>query len=474
MSDSPRTITLIKGDGIGPEIADAVCEIFDAAQVPVRFEEAYAGLACLEARGEALPRATLDSVHRNRVALKGPTTTPIGGGHKSVNVAIRKSLDLFANVRPCRSMPGIKTRFENVDLIIVRENIEDTYGGIEHMQSPDVAQCLRLITRPGSLAIARYAFDMARREGRKRVTCVQKANIMKMTDGLFLECFRHVAKDYPDLHADEILIDNCCMQLVVHPSRFDVLVTPNLFGDILSDLCAGLVGGLGVAPGGNIGDDKAVFEAVHGSAPDIAGKGLANPTALLLSAVQMLRYLGLLSHARRIEQGLRFAFVEGIRTRDLGGGANTREFARAIIHGLPPAGTDATPVSHPSGTGVSPVSPSAPSSSPSTPRDPWTLKGLDIFIHHDGLPPVPPTLGKFRLAFISNRGQKVGPVPAGAAPPTITLVNIHACRYLADQPPTNDDLNAFLAEFSKRFNWVHIEKLHESAGHTRYSKSAGE
>lgn len=483
---TPRTVTLIKGDGIGPEIADAVMEIFSAAEVPVRFEEAFAGLACLEKHGSSLHPETLDSVRRNKVALKGPTTTPIGGGHKSVNVTIRKSLDLFANVRPCKSMPGVKTKFENVDLIIVRENIEDTYGGIEHMQSPDVAQCLRLITRPGSLAIARYAFEMARREGRGRVACVQKANIMKMTDGLFLDCFRTVAKDYPDVEADEILIDNCCMQLVVKPSRFDVLLTPNLFGDILSDLCAGLVGGLGVAPGGNIGNDRAVFEAVHGSAPDIAGKGLANPTALLLSSVQMLRYMGLLSHAERIEQGLRFALVEGIRTRDLGGNANTKEFARAVIRGLPAPDTtlqkadaSSTPSTPSSGTGLQPVTTPPTSSSSSSSaftqlqQEPWTLKGLDLFINHDGLPDVPATLGKFRLVFISNRGQKVGPLPAGVAP-SINLVNVHRCRYISDQPITSEELNTLIAEISKKFNWMHIEKLHECMGQARYSKAQGE
>ncbi len=471
---TPRTVTLIKGDGIGPEIADAVIEVFAAAEVPIHFEEAFAGLACLEKHGHSLHPDTLDSIRRNKVALKGPTTTPIGRGHKSVNVTIRKSLDLFANVRPCKSMPGVKTKFENVDLIIVRENIEDTYGGIEHMQSPDVAQCLRLITRPGSLAIARYAFEMARREGRRRVACVQKANIMKMTDGLFLDCFRTVAADYPDIEPQEILIDNCCMQLVVKPSRFDVLLTPNLFGDILSDLCAGLIGGLGVAPGGNIGTDRAVFEAVHGSAPDIAGKGLANPTALLLSSVQMLRYMGLLSYAERIEQGLRFALVEGVRTRDLGGNANTREFARGVIRGLPApdstlqkADASSTPSTTSSGTGVPPVS---SSTFIPTPQEPWTLKGLDIFINHEGLPPVPPILGPFRLTMISNRGQKVGPGPV----PTINLVNVHRCRYVSDQPVTGDDLNAFIVEFSKKFNWMHIEKLHECMGQPRYSKAQGE
>ncbi len=469
MTQPHRTVALIKGDGIGPEIADAVLEVFAAAEAPVRFEEAFAGLACLERFGSTLHPDCLESIRRNKVALKGPTTTPIGGGHKSVNVTIRKSLDLFANVRPCKSTPGIHTKFDNVDLIIVRENIEDTYGGIEHMQTPDVAQCLRLITRPGSMDICRYAFEMARREGRRKVSCVQKANIMKMTDGLFLDCFRKVAADFPDLEAEEILIDNCCMQLVHKPSKFDVLVTPNLFGDIISDLCAGLVGGLGVAPGGNIGHDLAVFEAVHGSAPDIAGKGLANPMALLLSAVQMLRYMGMLSHARRIEEGLRMAIVEGIRTHDLKGNASTREFAHGVIRCLPPAGAEAPapPLAPAAGSRRGP-SPSAPTS-----KEPWTLKGVDVFVDHEGMPGVPATLGRFRLSFISNRGQKVGPLAAGQSV-QIELVGLHQCRYVADGSVDDGDVMAFLGEFSKRFRWVHVEKLHECMGHARFSKAQGE
>jgi len=400
-----RTVTLIRGDGIGPEIADAVKEMFAAAGAPVAWEDMEAGLGCIERTGVGLPPETMQSILRNKVALKGPTTTPIGGGHKSINVTIRKALDLYANVRPSRSLPGVHTRFENVDLVIVRENVEDTYGGIEHMQSPDLAQCLRLITRPGSLNIARYAFEMARRERRKRVTCVNKANIMKITDGLFLECFRQVAKDYPDIEADEILIDNCCMQLVVNPGKFDVLLTTNLFGDILSDLCAGLVGGLGVAPGGNIGDGKAVFEAVHGSAPDIAGKGLANPTALLLSGVQMLRSLGMLAHADRIEQGLRGALVDGVKTRDLGGNATTREFTRAVIRAMPPlAGNDVVRQGPAASNTKDRPDGFAPSGPVEVLRDAWDCTGLDLFVRHHGVPTFPEKVGKFRCAMISNRG----------------------------------------------------------------------
>ncbi len=474
MPHAHHTVTLIKGDGIGPEIADAVVSILDAAEAPIRWEEAHAGLACIERTGVGLPPETIDSIKRNTVALKGPTTTPSSGGHKSVNVSIRKALDLFANVRPCKSLPGVKTRFDNVDLIIVRENIEDTYTGIEHMQTPDVAQCLKLITRPGSLAVAHYALEMARREGRKRVTCVHKANIHKLTDGLFLDSFRHAAADFPDLATDDILMDNCCMQLVTNPQRYDVLVTPNLFGDILSDLCAGLIGGLGVAPGGNIGAGRAVFEAVHGSAPDIAGKGLANPSALLLSAVHLLRFLGLTPCADRVESALRLALVGGVRTRDLAGNASTREFAHAVIAALPPPDRDLQKADTP--PSASPQ-PSAPTANPrpradSRPADePWTCRGLDLFVRHSpGLPDMPRQVGPLRLTIISNRGQKVWP----GDPTQITLVDCHRCRYLADQPITDDHILAFLRELSPRFPWMHLEKLHYSGATPRFSFAAGE
>lgn len=326
------TVTLIRGDGIGPEICDSVVQIFEAAQTGIRWEEAEAGLTCFEKHGQALIDSTLEKLARNKVALKAPTTTPVGGGHKSVNVVIRKALDLFVNVRPIKTLPAVDTPFKGVDMLIVRENIEDTYGGIEHRLSEDVAQCLRIITRSGSLRCHRYAFELARREKRKKVTCGHKANIMKITDGLFLETFREVAKDYPDLEATDIIIDNACMQMVTRPQQYDVLVLPNLFGDIVSDLAAGLIGGLGVASGANIGKDCAIFEPVHGSAPDIAGKGLANPTAILFSSLAMLRHMGKLSEATRIEAALMKALSKPeTRTRDLGGKVGTKEFTTAII-----------------------------------------------------------------------------------------------------------------------------------------------
>lgn len=462
---SPLTVTLIKGDGIGPEIAQAVVDVFAAAEVPVRWEEAEAGLSCIEKYGNGLPAETLASIARNRVALKGPTTTPIGGGHKSINVTIRKSLDLFANVRPCRSLPGVVTRFENVDLIIVRENIEDTYAGIEHMQTPDVAQCLKLITKPGCLAVAKYTFEMARREKRKRITCVQKANIHKLTDGLFLDAFREVAGQYVDIESDEMLVDNCCMQLATNPQKFDVILTQNLYGDILSDLCAGLVGGLGVAPGGNIGSGRAVFEAVHGSAPDIAGKGVANPTALMLSGVQMLRYLGLLAHADRVENALRMALVNHYRTRDLGGNTTTHEFAQAVISYLAPLDPGAREQS-----GVAPIE--VGRTGPVTVnKDEWTLHGVDFFVRNHGLPDLPKQVGPLSLRIMSNRGTKVYP----GETPDILLVDHHRCRYLSDAPITEDDILSFIREMNaKGVKWMHIEKLHHAGATPRYTKAQGE
>ncbi|MBX7219492.1 MAG: NAD-dependent isocitrate dehydrogenase [Blastocatellia bacterium] len=459
-----RTVTLLKGDGIGPEISDAVLEIFEAAKAPITWEEAEAGLSCVEKYGNGLPQETLESIRRNQIALKGPTTTPIAGGHKSVNVTIRKSLDLFANVRPAKTLPGVKTRFDNVDVILVRENIEDTYGGIEHWQTPDVVQCLKIITRPGSMAVIRYAFEMATAMGRQRVTCVHKANIHKYSDGLFLDCFREVAKEYPHLQADDILIDNACMQLVTKPEQFDVMITQNLYGDIVSDLCAGLVGGLGVAPAGNIGRDRAVFEAVHGSAPDIAGMGVANPTALLQSATLMLYYLRLPSFAKRIERALHSVLADGLKTRDLGGKATTRDFTQAIIHALPPFGSfETSELASPA------VMTCEPEAAHVSDRE-WVLRGADVFIQHEGMPEVPQRVGKMELSLISNRGTKIYPGPR----PDIYLVDWFRLRYKATEPLTQTDIDLLLAEISKRFTWMHVEKLHEENGVAMFSKAQGE
>lgn len=287
-----KTITLIPGDGIGPEISDAVTKIIDAAGVKINWEIQSAGADVAEAEGTPLPDRVIDSIKKNKIALKAPVTTPIGKGFRSVNVALRKSLDLYACLRPAKNIPGIKTRFDNVDLIVVRENTEDLYAGIERQIDENKAESIKIITREASERIADYAFDYAVKNNRKKVTAVSKANICKLSDGLFLEAARAVAKKYPQIEYNEILVDNLCMQLVINPSKFDVLVLPNLYGDIVSDLTSGLIGGLGVAQGANIGKDCAVFEPVHGSAPDIKGQNKANPTALLLSACMMLDYIG--------------------------------------------------------------------------------------------------------------------------------------------------------------------------------------
>jgi isocitrate dehydrogenase (NAD+) len=329
-------ITLLPGDGIGPEVTAAVVAIIECAGVDVEWEKHVVGAEALAEFGDPLPQLVLDSILKNRVALKGPVTTPIATGFASINVRLRKTLDLYANLRPVRSMPNIVTRFENVDLVIVRENTEDLYSGLEHEVVPGVVESLKIITEKASTRIARFAFEYARTHGRKRVTAVHKANIMKLSDGLFLQCFRNVAKGYPEIVADDRIVDNLCMQLVVNPTQFDILLLENLYGDIVSDLAAGLVGGLGVVGGANIGEAGAVFEAVHGSAPDIAGQNKANPLALLQSAVLMLHHINETAAAKRIE----LAIVKvldcgpGHRTRDIGGTGTTADFTAAICDTL--------------------------------------------------------------------------------------------------------------------------------------------
>ncbi|MBL8049212.1 MAG: isocitrate/isopropylmalate dehydrogenase family protein [Chthonomonas sp.] len=331
---SKRQIAVIPGDGIGPEIMEAVIAILETTGFSADWVYLDAGLSAVDKGLDPMPKETLDKIRDIGVALKSPTTTPKGGGHSSANVALRKALDLFANVRPAKTLPGVKGPFadKNLDIIIVRENTEDLYAGIEFMPHPDIAQGVKVITRPGCHRIAKYAFEMARSQGRKRVSAIHKANIMKLCDGMFLEEFYKVAKDYSEIQADDIIVDNCCMQLVTRPEQFDVMVTENLYGDIVSDLCAGLVGGLGLAPGANIGQNCAVFEAVHGSAPDIAGKGVANPTALLMSAVMMLRHLGHMEQADKLQQSVLRVCQDGkCLTIDLGGKASTREFQVEVI-----------------------------------------------------------------------------------------------------------------------------------------------
>jgi isocitrate dehydrogenase (NAD+) len=330
-----HTITLIPGDGIGPEVTAAVTRILAAADVDIAWEPFDAGVLALEKYGTPLPQALLDSIRKNKVALKGPVTTPVGEGFTSVNVGLRKALDLYANLRPVRNLPHVKSRFDHVDLVIVRENTEDLYAGIEHEVVPGVIESLKIITQSASTRIARFAFEYARRLKRARVTAIHKANIMKMADGLFIKCAQTVSADYPDIGYDTQIIDAACMNLVMKPETFDVLLLPNLYGDIVSDLCAGLVGGLGTVGAANLGVDTGVFEAVHGSAPDIAGRNIANPTALLRSALLLLEHIGESAAAARIEAALFRALATPARTtRDLGGSASTTEFTDAIVQAL--------------------------------------------------------------------------------------------------------------------------------------------
>ncbi|HYM62962.1 MAG TPA: isocitrate dehydrogenase (NAD(+)) [Thermoanaerobaculia bacterium] len=329
-------ITLLPGDGIGPEVTASVVAIVECAGVDVEWESFVVGADAISRFGDPLPQSVLDSILRNKVALKGPVTTPVGTGFASINVRLRKALDLYANLRPVRTMPNIKTRYDDIDLIVVRENTEDLYSGLEHEVVPGVVESLKIITERASTRIARFAFEYARTHERKRVTAVHKANIMKLSDGLFLHCFRTVAKDYPEIAADDRIVDNLCMQLVMNPNQFDVLLLENLYGDIVSDLAAGLVGGLGVVAGANIGENGAVFEAVHGSAPDIAGLNRANPLALLQSAVLMLQHLGEMAAARKIQEAIVSVLAEGPghRTRDIGGTGTTSDFTAAICNKL--------------------------------------------------------------------------------------------------------------------------------------------
>ncbi len=330
-------VTLIPGDGIGPEVAEATVRAVNATGVSIDWQRADLNASIISKSGEVLPPHVIESLERTHVGLKGPVTTPIAGGFQSVNVALRRQFDLYANVRPVRSLPGLRTRFTDVkiDMVIFRENTEDLYSGLEHEVIKDVVTSLKVITRTASIRIAEYAFDFATKDGRKKVTAIHKANIMKLADGLFLRCCREVAQRFPEIEYKELIVDNASMQLVMRPQTFDILLLPNLYGDIVSDLAAGLVGGLGVVPGANMGDRDALFEAVHGSAPDIAGKGIANPTALMLSSVMMLLHLGEPDAARRLRAAIERVYAEQKHLPpDVGGSASTQQFADAVIAGL--------------------------------------------------------------------------------------------------------------------------------------------
>ncbi len=334
-ADMSRCVTLFSGDGIGPEITEAMLKVIEALDVDITFEAFEAGLKCYEKTGELIPQAAFDSIERNKIILKAPITTPVGKGFRSINVALRKKYDLYANIRPARALPGIVTPFPNVDIVIFRENTEDLYIGLEEKIDENTVHATKVITRAASERIIKSAFDYAVKQGRKKVTCVHKANILKLSDGLFLDIFNDIKKNYPSIESNDLIVDNTCMQLVMKPEAFDVMVMANLYGDIVSDLCSGLIGGLGLLPSSNLGDNYAMFEAVHGSAPDIAGKNIANPTAFLLSTAMLLDYIEEREAAEKLRKAIFFTLKEGkVLTRDLGGSAGTREFTDYLIKNL--------------------------------------------------------------------------------------------------------------------------------------------
>jgi len=471
-------VTLIPGDGVGPEVVASARRVLEAAGAPLAWEERPAGAAMFKAGiPSGVPAETVESIKRTRVVLKGPLETPVGYGEKSANVTLRKLFETYANVRPVRELPGVPTPFSGrgIDLVVVRENVEDLYAGIEHMQTPDVAQCLKLITRPGCERIARFAFELAKSEGRKRVTCVTKSNIMKLTEGMLQRVFDEVAPDYPGVAADHLIVDNAAHQLVKKPEQFDILVTTNLNGDILSDLASGLVGGLGFAPSANIGDGVAIFEAVHGSAPKHAGKDVINPTAMILSAVMMLRHLGLFDTAVRVEGALLSTLEQGHTTRDVAGeaGIPTSRFTEEIVANLGRVGD------RPSGRAYQPV---AVPASPRLPRPTVPAEravvGADVFVEWAG---DAETIGRameaaaegtaYALKMVSNRGTKVYP-DMGAM---TAWVDHWRCRFVAhDGEPDDAALLALLGRIGAGHRWMHVEKLQAFDGAPGFTRAQGE
>jgi isocitrate dehydrogenase len=493
MPGLPHRITVIPGDGVGPEVVRSAQRIIAAAGVDVGWEEAEAGAEVFR-RGDTsgVPRETRESIERTRVVLKGPLETPVGFGEKSANVTLRKLFETYANVRPARELPGVPTRYagEGVDLIVVRENIEDLYAGIEHLQTPDVAQCLKVITRKGSEKIIRYAFELARREGRAKVTCATKANIMKLTEGLFKRVFEELSAEYPEIAAEHLIIDNVAHQLAKNPAQFDIIVTTNLNGDIISDLASGLVGGLGFAPSGNYGDEIAIFEAVHGSAPKYAGRDVINPTALILSSIMMLRHVGEAAAADTIEDAVLVTLEEGKAvTQDLArqtGGdvenaASTSAFGDAIIANL--GRQPAT---------VPPRSATERPADAATPQSRWTygperyqaipqsLVGADIFVESDDVPAVMgPALEAlvgeaFRLLFISSRGTVAYPGVSTAT----DHVRHFRCRFMAQDPlgtVSDEEVRELLGRVAAVYpSWNHVEKLRRYAGEDGFTKAQGQ
>jgi isocitrate dehydrogenase len=492
MPGQRHLVTVIPGDGVGPEVVRSAQRIIAAAGVAIDWETAEAGAEVFK-RGDTsgVPTATRDSIARTRVVLKGPLETPVGFGEKSANVTLRKLFETYANVRPAHELPGVPTRYagEGVDMIIVRENIEDLYAGIEHMQTPDVAQCLKVISRKGSEKIIRYAFELARREGRRKVTCATKANIMKLTEGLFKRVFEELSAEYPEIVAEHLIIDNVAHQMAKSPAQFDVVVTTNLNGDIISDLASGLVGGLGFAPSGNYGDDIAIFEAVHGSAPKYAGKDVINPTALILSSVMMLRHLDETDAAERIEDAVLVTLEEGRSvTQDLArqtGGdveqaASTTGFTDAIIANL-----DRQP------TTVAPRRGSERPSGQARPRPHWTYGeavsaavprmtvGVDLFLESwepaETAGPILEALAgeALTLQMISSRGTMVYPA-TGLAPDNVGLLRARFVAREAGAAATDADILALQGRVAARFAWTHVEKLNNFAGEPGFTKAQGQ
>jgi len=479
-SNGRKRVTLIAGDGIGPEVANATRRIIDATGVKIAWEEREAGAEVFK-RGlpSGVPPETIASIKETRVALKGPLETPIGFGEKSANVTLRKLFETYANVRPVRELPGVKTPFagRGVDLVVVRENVEDLYAGIEHMQTPGVAQCLKLMSKKGCERIVRLAFEVAVAEGRKKVHCATKANIMKLTEGLMKRTFEEIAKEYPQIEANHIIIDNCAHQVVRTPEQFDVIVTSNMNGDILSDLTSGLIGGLGFAPGANLGDDVAIFEAVHGSAPKYAGKNVINPSAVLLSGTMMLRHLDEFAAAQAIENALMVTLEEGVFTRDVSqaGSVSTTAFTDRIIANLGKRSERWHSRDH-KALQIKPLDAARDYVRPKSRR----TVGADVFVES---PISPDELGKsleaiaegspLRLKMISNRGTKVYPNNGGMT----DCVDHWRCRFVVrDGAGALDDaaLLGLVGKIASTHRWMHVEKLEELDGEAGFTRAQGE
>ena len=482
MSHTKHTITLIPGDGIGPEVTHATCKIIEAAGAQITWEVCEAGAEVFK-KGlpSGVPLETINSIVRNRVALKGPLETPVGFGEKSANVTLRKLFETYGNIRPVRQFAGVESPYQdrNIDLVIVRENVEDLYAGIEYMQSPGVAQGLKLITRKGCEKIVRLAFEFARSEGRKRVTCATKANIMKLTEGLLKRTFEEIAPEYPDLQADHVIIDNCAHQMVRRPEQFDVIVTTNMNGDIISDLGSALIGGLGFAPGANIGNEAAIFEAVHGSAPKYAGKNIINPTAVLMSGVMMLRHIGEFEVADKVEHAVCITFEEGKHPlRDMvgnEGSVTTSAFTDAVIANLGKTSKTWTPKPY-----KSIKLPHVSNRADFVQAKDTQLVGIDLFIES---PLKPKELGDsltslvqnspMTLKLISNRGVMVYP-SVGIMPDT---VDVNRCRFMLKQegsPLSDAQIFDLIKIIAAQHRWMHVEKLHIYDGKPGYTKAQGE